>query len=332
MPDGRLRIGQTATFPADHRDMPMSRRSFLAAAAAGASALAVSPAPSAAAAAAPVPFGLTVPWGTFDATAWAGRSSTLGAAPRYALWYASFVEAPDPAKLAAVAAAGAVPVLTWEPWDPARKNQKAFALARFLAGDHDAIVRRWGDALAAYGGPVHLRFAHEMNAGSYPWAVGVNGNTAAQYVAAWRRVHDLLRSRGATRVVRVWSPNVSFPGSAPIASVYPGAQHVDVVGVDGYNWGTVRRGSTWQNPAQVFGPTLAELRRVAPGKPLLLAETASTEKGGDKARWVTELFAWAAAQGDVTGLVWFDENKETDWRVASSAASLAAFRSAVAPR
>ncbi|GIG35539.1 glycoside hydrolase family 26 protein [Cellulomonas pakistanensis] len=311
--------------------MPMSRRSFLAAAAVASTGALALPS-GASAAGGPPPFGVTVPWGPFDAAAWSRRVATLGAAPRYALWYASFVEAPDPAKLAAVSAAGVVPVLSWEPWDPARKNQKAFALARFLDGDHDATIRRWGDALARYGGPVHLRFAHEMNAGGYPWAVGVQGNTAAQYVATWRRVHGLLRSRGATRVVRVWSPNVSFPGSAPLASVFPGAEHVDVVGIDGYNWGTVRRDSTWQSPSRVFDATAAELRRIAPGKPLLLAETASTERGGDKARWIAELFRWMAAQRDVRGLIWFDENKETDWRIASSQASLAAFREAVARR
>lgn len=312
----------------DDPRMPLSRRAFLAISAATLALPAVGSVP--AAAAGRVPFGLTVPWGPWDGAAWARRTAAVGTAPTYALWYASFTEAPDPAKLAAVAAAGVVPVLTWEPWDPARKSQKAFALGRFLAGDFDPTVRRWGDALAAYGGPVHLRFAHEMNAGGYPWAVGVNGNTAAQYVAVWRRVHDLLRSRGATQVVRVWSPNVTFPGSTPLASVYPGAEHVDVVGIDGYNWGTTRRGVTWQTPAQVLGPTLAEVRRVAPGKRVLVTETASTEKGGDKARWVTDLFTWAAAQGDVGGVVWFDENKETDWRVASSPASLAAFRAAVA--
>jgi len=310
--------------------MALSRRSFLAL---SATTVALSAAPAAvtgAAAAGRVPFGVTVPWGPWDGAGWARRTATLGAAPAYALWYASFTEAPDLVKLAAVAAAGVVPVVTWEPWDPARKNQKAFALARFLAGDFDATVRRWGDALAAYGGPVHLRFAHEMNAGTYPWAVGVNGNTAAQYVAVWRRVHDPLRSRGATQVVRVWSPNVTFAGSTPLAAVYPGADHVDVVGVDGYNWGTTRRGSAWQSPAQVLGATVAEVRRVAPGKRVLVTETASTEKGGDKARWVSDLVGWAAAQGDVGGFIWFDENKETDWRIASSPASLAAFRAAVA--
>lgn len=309
--------------------MSISRRGFLSAAG---SLVALTVAPHSLAATAPrrVPYGLTVPWGPFDPVAFGQRTAAIGTPASYALWYASFTEAPDPAKLAAVAAVGAVPVLTWEPWDPSAKNQKPYALARFLAGDFDATIRRWGDALAAYGQPVYLRFAHEMNARAYPWAVGVNGNTAAQYVATWRRVHDLLRSRGASRVIRVWSPNVSFTGSTPLASVYPGAGQVDVVGLDGYNWGTVRRDSVWQTPAQVLGPTLTELRRVAPGVPLLITETASTERGGSKAGWVTDLFTWVAGQADVAGIVWFDENKETDWRVASSPSSLAAFRAAAA--
>lgn len=305
--------------------MDLTRRSFLAVA--GGAALLAATASAASPAVRPVPFGVTVPWGPLDRAALAARVAVWGSAPRYLLWYASFREEPDVAKLAAVAATGAVPVLTWEPWDPSARNQKRYALARFLAGDFDAYVRRWGDALAAYGGPVHLRFAHEMNARHYPWSVGVNGNTAAQYVATYRRVHGLLRSRGAT-VARVWSPNVSFTGSTPLAAVYPGDAHVDVVGLDGYNWGTAVRGQVWRSPAQVFDATVRELRTVAPGRPVLLSETASTEKGGDKARWVTDLFAWAGAQPDVRGLVWFDEDKETDWRVASSPASAAAFRAA----
>ena len=65
------------------------------------------------------------------------------------------------------------------------------------------------------------------------------------------------------------------PGQRRVARSVQLLRVVDRVGLDGYNWGTTRRGSVWQSPAQVFGPTVAELRRVAPGKPLLLAETAS---------------------------------------------------------
>jgi len=32
-----------------------------------------------------------------------------------------------------------------------------------------------------------------MNGKWQPWSIGVNGNTAAQYVTAWRHAHDIFR-------------------------------------------------------------------------------------------------------------------------------------------
>ncbi len=108
---------------------------------------------------------------------------------------------------AAVAAHGSIPMINWEPWDPAAgANQPAFALPNIIAGNYDGYVRGWAQGLAAYGKPVLLRFAHEMNGTWYPWAGGINGNTAAQYVAAWRHVHDIFAAAGATNVRWVWSP------------------------------------------------------------------------------------------------------------------------------
>jgi beta-mannanase len=47
-----------------------------------------------------------------------------------------------------------------------------------------------------------------MNGTWSPWAVGVNGNTAAHYVAAWRHVHRIFTKVGATNATWVWCPNV----------------------------------------------------------------------------------------------------------------------------
>jgi hypothetical protein len=58
--------------------------------------------------------------------------------------------------------------------------------------DHGDVDKVHGcrQGMAAYGKPVLLRFAHEMhNQPSYSWAVGVNGNTASDYLAAWDYVH-----------------------------------------------------------------------------------------------------------------------------------------------
>ena len=52
----------------------------------------------------------------------------------------------------------------------------------------------------------------------------------------------------------------------------------------------------------------------------------STEIGGDKAARITGMFAWLDQHPEVRGVTWFDFAKETDWRIESSDASLAAFR------
>ena len=42
-------------------------------------------------------------------------------------------------------------------------------------------------------GARYLRPMHEMNGNWYPWAEGVNGNVAGDYVNAWRHVRAIFR-------------------------------------------------------------------------------------------------------------------------------------------
>lgn len=255
----------------------------------------------------------------------------VGTTPDAVLWYEAFTIPDFPAEAAdRLVAGGFTPMVTWEPWDPARGlSQPEFRLAAIAAGRHDAYLRRWSGQIAAWGHPLLLRFAHEMNGDWYPWSELVNGNTPGTYVAAWRHVHDVVRASGATNVRWVWSPNVAYPGSQPMRALYPGAEYVDWVALDGYNWGTVEADSLWQSFLEIFGDSLAEIRRTAPGKPLMIGEVGSTERGGDKAAWVSDFLAALPQLSQTYGLrafFWFNLNKETDWRFASSESSRLAFR------
>jgi len=175
-----------------------------------------------------------------------------------------------------------------------------------------------------------LRFAHEMNGDWYPWSESVNGNKPGDYVRAWKHVHDVLVKAGAKNVHWVWSPNSGGP--VPLAGLYPGGSYVDSLGLDGYNWGTTQTWSSWQAPSNVLGPWLDSLRAIAPGKGITIAETASAETGGSKPDWITALIPYLSGQASVTGFVWFNINKEVDWRIDSSPASSAAFASSLAIR
>ncbi|TLM74721.1 hypothetical protein FDW81_04725 [Pseudarthrobacter sp. NamB4] len=79
--------------------------------------------------------------------------------------------------------------------------------------------------------------APPANGNWYPWSEQVNGNSAGDYVAAWRHVHSVVTAAGATNVTWMWNPNLPYWGSVPLTGLYPGAAYVDAVALDGYNWG-----------------------------------------------------------------------------------------------
>lgn len=236
------------------------------------------------------------------------------------------------AQAEADAAAGAVEEVSWEPWDYAKGvDQPAYSDQAIADGAYDSFLASWAAGAKSYGGPIFVRLAAEMNGNWDSWSVGVNGNTSADYVAMWRHVVSFVRAQGALNVSWVWSPNVSYPGSTPLADVYPGDDYVDVVALDGYNWGTAQAGTSWEPFSQIFGPDLATLSTLAPGKPVWVAETACAEQGGDKAAWEADLVQQVLAQPQVVGFAWFDiAQGAEDWPVASSPASLAGLQSALA--
>jgi hypothetical protein len=59
----------------------------------------------------------------------------------------------------------------------------------------------------------------------------------------------------------------------------------------------------------------------------MVAEFAAGEEGGDKAAWIKDIPGYLkTSMRDIDAIIWFDIKKETDWRINSSAKSLAAFK------
>ncbi|MEA2370219.1 MAG: hypothetical protein QOH12_613 [Solirubrobacteraceae bacterium] len=231
----------------------------------------------------------------------------------------------------AIRAVGATPVVTWEPWDSrlVTVNQPRYALARITAGAYDSYIRSWATAAAAWGHPLFVRFAHEMNGNWYPWGEKVNGNRTGDFVRAWRHVHDVVVSAGARNVSWIWSVNRDYTGSTPLAGLYPGNSYVDWDGVDVYNGGTDVAMGGWLTFSQMFDPTYTELHAFST-KPLMINEMASSEAGGSKVAWINGFFAALHADPAIRGFCWFNYVKETDWRIESSASARAAFATGVA--
>ena len=223
-------------------------------------------------------------------------------------------------------AANRVPLVTWEAW----QNSVGASLDEIASGGYDALIHQNAAAVKAFNKPFFLRWGHEMNGNWYPWSGAMNGGAtggADKYIAAYRHIHDLFVADGATNAQWVFCPNVdSVPGDAWNAwtNYYPGDAYVDWTCADGYNWGTSMAGETWQSFQTIFSRIYPGL--VAKNKPIIIAETASTELGGDKGAWIAAILpALKTTFPAVKALVWFDINKETDWRVNSSPGAQTAF-------
>ena len=222
-------------------------------------------------------------------------------------------------------------LLSWEPWriGAGPFDQPEFALKNIIAGRFDAYLRAFADELARIERIVYLRSMHEMNGNWYPWCASVNGNTCKDYLSAWCHIQDVVAPRVSSNIKWVWTPYAqSYPVNTVdiIQDLFPGDDRVDWVGIDGYNWGTSRPWSEWQSFEQIFSEAYQVLTAIS-RRPVMIAETACAEAGGNKPSWLTEAFCVLKTRFQrVNMLIWFDANKECDWTIASSRASLEAFR------
>jgi hypothetical protein len=230
-----------------------------------------------------------------------------------------------------VRAHGSIPLLSWSSQSiPTSLNEPDYQLSDVASGRYDSYVREFAEQAKAWGHPFFLRFNWEMNGDWFPWAEGVNGNAPGDYVAAWRHVHDVFASVGATNATWVWCPFVDPGGKlAPIDLLYPGDAYVDWSCLDGYNWGAnPSHPGGWRSFDQLFSSTYAQITQtVAPSKPMMIAEMGSSEYGGSKAAWIEDaLAAIPSRYPQVRAALWFDKFDDgMDWPVETSPAATAAF-------
>ncbi|WP_371479610.1 glycoside hydrolase family 26 protein [Kitasatospora sp. NBC_00315] len=250
--------------------------------------------------------GVALPGVPLSMDALPGYTASIGKQPNVLEYYARWGDGFDTLGVRKIYDTGALPYMAWEP--------QSDSLASIAAGRTDDYVKGVARATAKLNLPIAISIAHEMNGDWYPW--GRQASSAADFVAAWRHVHDLFNEAGATNVIWVWSPNIIIPApNTRLAPYYPGDTYVDWAGMTGYF--TLSGPKTFDT---LYGSTMTEIRTFSK-KPFFISETASE---GEKRRRsdIDQLFGGLAAHDDVIGFVWFNIVKRSDWRVETSAQSL----------
>ncbi|WP_135550945.1 glycoside hydrolase family 26 protein [Paenibacillus cymbidii] len=150
-----------------------------------------------------------------------------------------------------VAAVGGAIQIGWEP--------------RFGLDDvkDDEYVRTFAKEAAAWGKPVFLRYASEMNGNWVPWY-----GDPRKYVEKFRLIHDIM-AQEAPNVVMVWSPNFSPYNN--IEPYYPGDDYVDWIGYSLY-----ASVPTYDNKEDFDSTIIDSFKRLYdmfPNKPIMISES-----------------------------------------------------------
>jgi beta-mannanase/chitodextrinase len=236
---------------------------------------------------------------------------------------------------------GSIPMVNWNSWNlGVGVTDPNYTLAKVYTGTYDAYITRWAQDAKAWGHPFFIRFNHEMNGSWYSWSEQKNGNQPGDYVKAWRHVVDIFRSVGATNATWVWCVNITSSQTTPLTALYPGDNYVDWTSMDGYNKAT--GASSWLSSNQIFGlnpwsqqNTYQQLVNLAPSKPIMVAETATTTTGGDAGAWINDALQTQIPVNfpRVKALVWFnwnDNDPTLPYPIESTPGQQAAFKQSIA--
>jgi beta-mannanase len=208
-----------------------------------------------------------------------------------------------PIELDTIWNAGYVPWVNWAVGavTPTRTS------AQIAAGAIDAEItgsavafRNWA---AAGGKRAFIAVLQEMNGYWVPY-----GQDPVGFKAAYQRIRDIFAAQGVTAdMVRwVFSPNgFALPGDE-FEKYYPGSATVDVVAVSAYNFGSCTIPPHWDTFELGFKPYLDRLAALAPGKPIIQAQTASVSQGGDKNLWLNDTFTKLAAYPGLRAILYFN--------------------------
>ncbi len=195
-------------------------------------------------------------------------------------------------------------------------------------GRWDAYFRKFARAARSAGTVVYYRFGYEMNGDWVGW-----GEKPEAFRLAWRRAWRIFQEEKARNVKWVFSPNVIWGDrtfEADILPYYPGAAYVDVVGLDGYNFGDGHsRHHSWKGYETVFGVSLRGMKEHFKGKPVWITEIGCAN-GEGKTAWIGDFLASFNKDPDLRVFIWFNEDKqyagEPNWRLDSEPESLETFR------
>lgn len=203
--------------------------------------------------------------------------------------------------------------------------------AQIASGVIDAKIRAMGTAYANFvalggGRKAFLGPLPEMNGDWTSYGLDI-----ANYKLAYDRIRTLFAEQGAPVSSAWWTfvPNgYSATTAHKFENYYPGDSKVDAIGFSSYNYGWCPAAypyQKWEDYTTLFLPYIDRMRVMAPGKPIIIAQTGSsayfpnqtTIDHAKKDQWLIDSYNYLATRYGVIGIMYYDLDIswECDWAI-----------------
>ncbi len=271
-------------------------------------------------------------FGFFSSKLWEDYEDNLkaeidvfGAAPGYILWYTQLGE-DFPINVAEHNRdLGIATVINHDlKSDGYTPERNAQLLKEIAHGKWDGYFREFARKARDLNVDVYYRFGYEMNGNWFPWS-----EQPRNYIDAWRHAWKIFKKEKAHNVKWVFSPSVVWGQKnfkKDILPYYPGEQYVNIVALDGYNFGDNHdKYHSWESFYQVYAGSIAGLMSF--NKPMWIAEI-GCPSDPRRQKWLRDFLEFFDNNSCFEVFFWFNENKagEPNFRIDGDDASLFVFR------
>lgn len=180
-----------------------------------------------------------------------------------------------------------------------------------IDGLYDGYLRNFAREAKAFRHPFVFRLNNEMNSTWVRYSGIALLCDPDVYIKVWRHIYDIFEEEGVRNAIWVFNPNdVDYP---PLkwnshVSYYPGNKYVHMIGLTGYNTGTYYKsltGERWRSFNEIYDPLNEKYTRFYGQFPWMITEFACSSVGGDKGKWINDMFSSINKYKNIKAAVWW---------------------------
>lgn len=181
-----------------------------------------------------------------------------------------------------------------------------------LDGIYDERFKTMARQIKEVGHPVLFRLNNEMNSDWTSYGASACLDDPEIFVELWRKIYNIFKAEGVGNAIWVFNPNdQSFPpcGYNSTMAFYPGDEYVQMFGVTGYNTGTYYaelNGEKWKSFTEIYDNVMEHQYPIYKNFPWIITEFASSSIGGDKVKWINDMFENINKYPNIKMAFWFN--------------------------